>query len=124
MPSRRSNITMTAAEIDAFLDEQRVLNVATIGATGHPHLVAMWYAVRDGKAVLGRSRECDVVLADANVSRRHCEVVRDGDSWFAVDLGSTNGTELNGKTVKRAQLADGDRLSIGSSDVVFGRSTT
>ncbi len=51
MPSRRSNITMTAAEIDAFLDEQRVLNVATIGATGHPHLVAMWYAVRDGTVV-------------------------------------------------------------------------
>ena len=51
MPSRRSNITMTAAEIDAFLDEQRVLNVATIGVTGHPHLVAMWYAVRDGKVV-------------------------------------------------------------------------
>jgi Pyridoxamine 5'-phosphate oxidase len=51
MPSRRSNITMTAAEIDAFLDEQRVLNVATIGVTGHPHLVAMWYAVRDAKVV-------------------------------------------------------------------------
>jgi PPOX class probable F420-dependent enzyme len=51
MPSRRSNITMTAAEIDAFLDEQRILNVATIGVTGHPHLVAMWYAVRDGKVV-------------------------------------------------------------------------
>ena len=51
MPSRRSDITMTAAEVDAFLDEQRVLNVATIGATGHPHLVAMWYAVRDGEVV-------------------------------------------------------------------------
>jgi PPOX class probable F420-dependent enzyme len=51
MPSRRSNIAMTAAEIDAFLDEQRILNVATIGVTGHPHLVAMWYAVRDGKVV-------------------------------------------------------------------------
>ena len=51
MPSRRSDITMTAAEIDAFLDEQRVLNVATIAATGHPHLVAMWYAFRDAEVV-------------------------------------------------------------------------
>lgn len=90
----------------------------TLTVGGQAHLV------RDGKAVLGRSRECDVVVVDANVSRRHCEVVRDGDSWFVVDLDSTNGTELNGKAVKRAQLADGDRLTLGSSDVVFGRSTT
>ncbi len=82
------------------------------------------HEVRGGRAVIGRSRDCDVVLDDANVSRRHCEVVREGDSWFVVDLGSTNGTELNGRAVKRAQLADGDRVAVGSSDVVFGRVMT
>jgi Pyridoxamine 5'-phosphate oxidase len=51
MASRRSEITMSAAELEAFLDEQRILNVATIGPSGHPHLVAMWYAVRAGKLV-------------------------------------------------------------------------
>jgi hypothetical protein len=80
--------------------------------------------VRNGKAVIGRSRECDLVLDDANVSRRHCEFVREGGSWFVVDLGSTNGTELNGRAVKRAQLADGDRVAVGSSEVVFGLVTT
>jgi PPOX class probable F420-dependent enzyme len=49
MPSRRSTITMTDEEVAAYLDEQRVLNVATIGPTGHPHVVAMWYVLLDGQ---------------------------------------------------------------------------
>jgi PPOX class probable F420-dependent enzyme len=44
MPSRRAEITMDEAEVRAYLDSQQILNVATIGPTGHPHLVAMWYA--------------------------------------------------------------------------------
>lgn len=51
MPSKRSQITMTEAEVQAYVESQRILNVATIGPTGHPHLVAMWYAVVDGKPV-------------------------------------------------------------------------
>jgi PPOX class probable F420-dependent enzyme len=48
MPSRRSAITMSDEEVTAYLEEQKVLNVATIGPTGHPHVVAMWYVVLDG----------------------------------------------------------------------------
>jgi FHA domain-containing protein len=80
------------------------------------------YPVTSSRVVLGRSRECDVRVADANVSRRHCEVVQDGPtSWTVVDLGSTNGTELNGHRVSRAAITDGDRITIGGTDVVFGR---
>lgn len=49
MANRRSQITMTDAEVHAYLESQTILNVATIGPSGHPHLVAMWYAVMDGK---------------------------------------------------------------------------
>jgi hypothetical protein len=49
MANRRSVITMDEAEVHAFLDAQKTLNVATIGPTGHPHLVAMWYAYVDGQ---------------------------------------------------------------------------
>ena len=49
MPSRRSTITMSDEEIVAYLEDQKVLNVATIGPTGHPHVVAMWYVVLDGQ---------------------------------------------------------------------------
>ena len=72
------------------------------------------------RAVIGRSRECDVRLADTNVSRRHAELRREESAYWIVDLGSTNGTELNGKRVERARLSDGDRITLGSTDVVFG----
>ena len=73
------------------------------------------------RVVLGRSRECDIRLDDANVSRRHAEVrLEDGTYWIA-DLGSTNGTELNGRSIERAQLSDGDRITVGSTDIRFGR---
>jgi hypothetical protein len=49
MPSRREQITMSPEEVDAFLAATRTLNVATIGPTGHPHLVAMWYGFLDGQ---------------------------------------------------------------------------
>ncbi|NDD97657.1 MAG: pyridoxamine 5'-phosphate oxidase family protein, partial [Actinobacteria bacterium] len=49
MANKRSTINMTPTEIDAYLEEQTVLNIASIGPSGHPHLVAMWYVVMDGK---------------------------------------------------------------------------
>ena len=76
------------------------------------------------RVVVGRSRECDVQVDDGNVSRRHFELVRENPStWVVVDLGSTNGTEVNGRKVqRRTTLDDGDRITIGSTELVFGRS--
>ncbi|HKY24257.1 MAG TPA: DUF3662 and FHA domain-containing protein [Gaiella sp.] len=78
------------------------------------------------RVVLGRSRECDIQIEDGNVSRRHAELDRDGDSgWTVVDLGSTNGTEVNGRRItKRTPLDDGDRIGVGGTELVFGRSHT
>ncbi len=69
--------------------------------------------------VLGRSRQCDVVINDPNVSRRHAEVRREGDGYVLVDLDSTNGITLNGQGVKRAALAEGDRLQLGTTGLRF-----
>ncbi len=71
------------------------------------------------RVVLGRSRDCDIVLADANVSRRHAELHRDGGSWTIVDLGSTNGIKVNGRRVDRARLDDGDRVTLGLTELTF-----
>jgi hypothetical protein len=76
------------------------------------------------RVVLGRSKECDVQVPDANVSRRHAELRQEGSSWWVVDLDSTNGTEVNGRRVPRAKLADGDRITVGETELVFGRSAS
>ncbi len=76
--------------------------------------------VAGDRVLLGRSRECDIRLADTNVSRRHAEVRHEDDAYWIVDLGSTNGTELNGRRVERAKLSDGDRITLGATDLRFG----
>jgi hypothetical protein len=72
-------------------------------------------------AVIGRSRDCDVVLADPNVSRRHAEVRPDGNGrWQVRDLGSTNGVKVNGRRIDGATpIESGDRLALGTADVRF-----
>jgi hypothetical protein len=69
--------------------------------------------------VLGRSRDCDIQIEDANVSRRHAELRQEGTSYSIVDLGSTNGIEVNGRGVKRAKLEPGDSFTIGATEVTF-----
>jgi hypothetical protein len=73
------------------------------------------------RVLIGRSRECDVQLEDANVSRRHAELRQEGASYWLVDLDSTNGVEVNGRRLKRAKLEDGDRVTMGATDLVFRR---
>ncbi len=73
-----------------------------------------------GGAVLGRSRECDVVLDDSGISRRHAQIRPGGGGWSIEDIGSTNGLRLNGRRVQgRAQLQPGDRVEMGSTEIVF-----
>jgi FhaA, N-terminal domain/FHA domain len=84
--------------------------------------------VTDGKrlvvgasgATIGRSRDCDVVLSDPNVSRRHAELRPRGGGWAIADLGSTNGVSVNGVRVERPQtLRPGDRIEIGTTLLTF-----
>jgi hypothetical protein len=69
--------------------------------------------------VIGRLPECGVVLADSNVSRRHAELRRSGDSVTLTDLGSTNGTRVNGAPIRERILASGDEVSVGSTRLIF-----
>jgi len=69
--------------------------------------------------VIGRSRECDLVLDDPNVSRRHAELRREDGGWAVVDLGSTNGIKLNGKRSRGGRLNPGDEITLGLSRLTF-----
>jgi hypothetical protein len=73
------------------------------------------------RSTIGRSKECDVQIPDPNVSRRHAELTQEGATYWIVDLDSTNGIEVNGKPAKRAKLADGDTIRIGSTELTFSR---
>jgi hypothetical protein len=76
--------------------------------------------VGPGGATLGRSRQCDVVLGDTNISRQHAEIRPRGGSWVLSDLGSTNGTTLNGRPVNGPEvLKAGDRVALGGFEIGF-----
>jgi hypothetical protein len=71
--------------------------------------------------VLGRSKDCDIQLADPNVSRRHAELRQEGLAYWLIDLDSTNGSQVNGHRTVRAKLESGDTITVGSTDLVFER---
>jgi FHA domain/Domain of unknown function (DUF1707) len=66
-----------------------------------------------GRIVLGRSRLCHLVLVDDTVSRRHAELVLVDGRWHVRDLGSTNGTWVNGRRVVEAEVGPGDDVQLG-----------
>jgi hypothetical protein len=69
---------------------------------------------------IGRSRQCDIVLDDPNVSRQHAEVRPRGGAWILTDLGSTNGSLLNRRRIDQPEvLSAGDEIEIGTSLILF-----
>jgi hypothetical protein len=69
----------------------------------------------DKAIVVGRSSDLDMVLVEDMVSRKHARIAMQGDQIWIEDLGSTNGTFVNGEKIKRARLKEGDRVLIGTS---------
>ncbi len=71
-------------------------------------------------ATIGRSRQCDVMLDDPNISRTHAEIRPRGGSWVLTDLGSTNGSRCNGRRVEGSEvLKPGDEIELGTSQIRF-----
>jgi hypothetical protein len=75
----------------------------------------------DRRIRLGRQSDNDLVIVDPGVSRHHAEVINENGSCTLRDLGSTNGTLVNGHVVSEHALRDGDRISLGSTVVEFRR---
>ena len=73
----------------------------------------------EGRTLIGRSPECDVFLDDVTVSRRHAELVREGDAFSIRDLGSLNGTYVNRRRIESAVLENDDEVQIGKYRLTF-----
>jgi hypothetical protein len=89
--------------------------IVTLDANGKQH------RIDKGSMVIGRSKDCDIRIADPNVSRRHAELRQEGAAYWILDLGSTNGLTVNGRRQQRAQLQNEDRITVGSTELVFRR---
>ena len=112
----RPPTTVTPPEEEEAAPPPPEREVVTLTVAGKTH------EITTPRAVLGRSRACDVPVPDVNVSRRHAELRQEGATYWIVDLDSTNGTALNGKQIERERLRDGDPITLGSTEIVFGRS--
>jgi pSer/pThr/pTyr-binding forkhead associated (FHA) protein len=78
------------------------------------------FLLQGGSAAVGRDTESAVFLDDVTVSRRHATVERrEGDGWFVRDVGSLNGTYVNGEQVDETKLASGDEVQIGKFKLTF-----
>lgn len=97
------------------MTKENELKLAVVPSEGDPFLRTL---DREHPAVIGRSSEVDLTILDRMLSRRHARLFWDGGSWFIEDLGSHNGTILNGARVERAmEVKNGDVLSLGGSSI-------
>jgi FHA domain/Domain of unknown function (DUF1707) len=82
-----------------------------------PRIATLALPRTDGAGItIGRAPECDCLVSDASVSRRHAELRREGEGWLVRDLGSRNGTRVNGiRVIEPVEVRPGDRLSLGEA---------
>ncbi|GAC1323625.1 MAG: DUF3662 and FHA domain-containing protein [Thermoleophilaceae bacterium] len=71
------------------------------------------------RVVVGRSRDCDLMLDDPNISRRHAELREENGGWVVADLASTNGVKVNGRRVSEQALMPGDEITLGLARLTF-----
>lgn len=110
-----------AGERDAAIarTEEDIAREEAISASTHLVYRGRVFAV-EGETILGRHRDCDIQVRDARASRQHIRVEGQGEEVWAEDLGSANGSELNGQPLLgRKRLEHGDRLTIGSSHLIL-----
>ncbi len=85
-------------------------------------LLLQEFDLPQGETVLGRSPECQVTIDDPLVSREHAKIIVDGDTAICRDLGSRNGSKINGAALRgEIPLNDGDRIRIGNQEIVFSK---
>lgn len=113
-PSPKLDLGLKKPTVEILLDR-----------TPRPHIVvfdrgsARTVPLLAGAVTIGRQPNCEVVLQTSGASRQHARIERQGNRVVLTDLGSVNGTEVNGLRIDKHTLRDGDTLTIGSARIVF-----
>ena len=115
---RQPTSDVPPARPGAFGGKPRLLVTSSADGGGGPQRS---YEISTPVTLLGRGTDCDLRLVDPGVSRHHAEIRIEGPEIVLVDLGSTNGTFVNGQPIRRVTLGDGARISLGRTTLVFRR---
>ncbi|GAA1703422.1 DUF3662 and FHA domain-containing protein [Microbacterium sediminicola] len=110
---RDDSLSTGTLRVDSGTEQGAVSWRAVVDIDGRRHPIA------SARTVIGRGSDADITLADAGTSRRHVEILWDGERAMVRDLQSTNGTKLNGRPVKEAPLPTDATITIGRTDIVF-----
>ena len=110
---RDDHLSTGTLRVESTTAEGRVAwrGVVDVEGKRHPLLAS--------RTVIGRGSDADITISDAGTSRKHVEILWDGERAMVRDLRSTNGTMLNGRTVSEAALAPDSTITIGRTDIVF-----
>jgi hypothetical protein len=114
---KRGDLTCVAALVEGEDEDGGGHASVVVREDGGERMVPL----SSGTVTIGRLADCDVVLKDKGASRKHAQLKRRDGTWTLTDLGSTNGTRLNGQTVQSRELSDGDTITIGTTVIEFRR---
>jgi hypothetical protein len=107
------SITTGTVDVDSSTAEGRVEWRAVVDVGGRR------YPLSKARTILGRGSDADITVDDPGTSRAHVEILWDGERAMVRDLGSTNGSKLDGRPVTQSGLNDGQTVTIGRTDIVF-----
>jgi diguanylate cyclase (GGDEF)-like protein len=112
--AEESTLIADASAVDALVNKERNRNCLTVIAGVN---VGQTFRLKD-QYVIGRSDKADITIPDQEISRRHARVAVEGQRAWIEDLGSTNGTFVNGERVTKRELTDGDKIQVGTITVL------
>src|SRR5438477_4410167 len=114
---KKDETTATKPAVPPESDREQKRNLAYLVVLAGVSAGEMFKLQKD-RTVVGRGPTVGVRLNDEGVSREHCAFLREGEKMIVVDLGSTNGTFCNGIKIDRKELADGDKIMVGSTTIL------
>jgi FHA domain-containing protein len=117
-PAPRSGGNEGARRTVVLRDQQRPPVVGWLVAMDGPQK-GDDYRIRDEQTLVGSGSECQIILEDQSISTRHVSIRYQDGKFTLTDLDSSNGTEVNGAAVSKVPLADGDKVRMGSTTLVF-----